>query len=188
MSLSYGLDLKTTLWFFAWLSPCLLPPFFWGGGHATGSYFPNQGSKLCCLQWKCGALTAGPSGNSFFSDMSFSPLRSQWGHSFSENSQSWLPTPTSKPHCWETGVTKSCDLQENTGFANSSLRIHPTEVSASVHIKTGMATFIVSSKLEITQMSSFERILKTGAYSYREIFQSRPKEQTSDVYNNTSVS
>lgn len=162
MSLSYGLDLKTTLWFFAWLSPCLLPPFFWGGGHATGSYFPNQGSKLCCLQWKCGALTAGPSGNSFFSDMSFSPLRSQWGHSFSENSQSWLPTPTSKPHCWETGVTKSCDLQENTGFANSSLRIHPTEVSAFLHQKmcknVGSNFLHMSQKLADTWMSISRRM------------------------------
>lgn len=42
-----------------------------------------------------------------------------------DNSQSWLPTPTSKPHCWQTGVTKSCDLQENTGFVNCTCRDTP---------------------------------------------------------------
>ena len=96
-------------------------PFFFG--RATGSYYPNQVSKLCSLQWKCGALTTGPSGNSHLLLFWYELLSAaSEGTVSQENSQSWLPTPTSKPHCWETEVTKSYDLQENTGFLNSICR------------------------------------------------------------------
>ena len=39
---------------------CVLGPATWH----TGSEFPDQGSNLCPLQWKCGVLTTGPPGKS----------------------------------------------------------------------------------------------------------------------------
>ena len=48
-------------------SPYLCHSFFSSFGQATrlaGSYFPDQGSNPCPLQWKRGVLTAGPPGKS----------------------------------------------------------------------------------------------------------------------------
>ncbi|XP_073659208.1 CREB-regulated transcription coactivator 1 isoform X3 [Tursiops truncatus] len=39
----------------------------WDTKKHAGSYFPNQGLKLCPLQWKHGILTTGPPGNSLSS-------------------------------------------------------------------------------------------------------------------------
>ena len=124
MSLSYGLDLKTMLWFFAWLSPCLLPSFFWP---CHGILFPQPRIKtvLSAVEvWHPNHWTVREFPPPFLIRASLLSAASE-GTVSQENSQSWLPTPTSKPHCWQTGVTKSCDLQENTGFVNSTRRDTP---------------------------------------------------------------
>ena len=38
--------------------------FFGCAAQHVGSYFPDQGSNLCPLQWKCRVLTTGLPGNS----------------------------------------------------------------------------------------------------------------------------
>ena len=50
-------------------------------GHATryaGSYFPDQGSNLCPLQWKYGVLTTGPPGKSHGQVFFIGPTHHPW--------------------------------------------------------------------------------------------------------------
>ena len=131
-------------------------PFF---GHATGSYFPNQGSKLCSLQWKCDTLTTGPSGNShllFWYERLSSPqpVRAQF---LKRTLKADSPPIPQSPTAGKLESPSPVTFRKTQALLTPLAGIHPTEVSAFLHQKmcknVGSDFLHVSQKLGDTWMS-----------------------------------